>query len=121
DEELDAEGIHAGDVIGETIGAGAREERRLRRARVPPLRETALRVGVDERHRPRAGAVRLDREVTREGGLAGPALLGCDGDNVHFDSPGEPDSVEVEVTRESWNRVELTLGILPNSRVTAAS
>src|SRR5437868_2890931 len=62
----------------------AREERRLRRARVPPLRETALRVGVDERHRPGAGTVRLDREMTREGGLAGPALLGCDGDNVHI-------------------------------------
>src|SRR5437660_1603798 len=95
---------------GSDIPRACRSRWRRGRARVPPRRETALRVGVDERHRPGAGTVRLDREMTREGGLAGPALLGCDGDNVHFDSPGEPDSVEVEVTRESWNRVELTLG-----------
>src|SRR6185437_4842553 len=71
DEELDAELAHARDVGGEAPGAGARKERRLRRARVPPLRETALRIGVDQRHRPEARAISLDREMTRQRRLAG--------------------------------------------------
>ena len=83
-QQLDAELAHALDVGGKPARAGAREERGLGRARVPPFGQAALRVGVDERHRAEAGAVGLDGEMPGHRCLARPALLGRDSDNVHM-------------------------------------
>ena len=56
-------------------------------ARVPPGRERALRIGIDQRHRPGAGELGLDRQMARQRGLAGAALLRAERDDVHRNDP----------------------------------
>src|SRR5690348_8701850 len=60
------------------------EVRRGRLARVPPMRETALRIGIDQRHRADVRLVRLDREMARQSRLARAALLRGHHENMHW-------------------------------------
>jgi hypothetical protein len=60
---------------------------RGRLAGIPPMGEAALRVSVDQRDLAGTGPACLHGKVTRQGGLAGPALLGCSDDDVHADAP----------------------------------
>ncbi len=52
-------------------------------ARIPPMRQRALRVGIDQRDFARPGAAGLDRQMAGQGGLARPTFLGCADDGVH--------------------------------------
>ena len=60
------------------------DEMRLGRlARVPPMRQAALRIGVDQRHGAGARFTGFHRQMPGQGGLARSALLGGRNDGVH--------------------------------------
>ncbi|MEI9886188.1 MAG: hypothetical protein WDN08_06730 [Rhizomicrobium sp.] len=82
DGEADAGRLQLDEGLAELQQSDLGEMRRRRFPRVPPMRQRALRVGVDQRHRADAGAVGLDREMAGQRGLPRAALLGGQYQNV---------------------------------------
>jgi hypothetical protein len=70
------------DVWTQIGDGGLGEGRRRRLARVPPLGEAPLGIGVDDGDGSRAGHFGLDRDMPRERGLARAALLRSQDDDL---------------------------------------
>ena len=65
DEQVDAQPLHAFDILWQLRNDRPGEYRRIRLPLVPPIGQAALRVRVDERDRARARAFRLYRQMAR--------------------------------------------------------
>src|SRR3546814_16798732 len=75
------------EIGGEPRERGLRKRRIIGVALVPPIRERTLWIDIDQDHRPAAATLRLNRQLTRNTGLAAPDLP-----RVHYyESPSRTD------------------------------
>jgi len=88
--------------IGREAGdGGLGEGGEIVRAFVPPIGQRALRIDIDQHDRTSPGALRLDRQMPGERGLARAALLRCNCQNP----------------QSSYPRLECGAGDPPNGRI----
>jgi hypothetical protein len=70
-------------VLRQTGDVDGGKERRLGCTLIPPVRQAALGVGIDDGDRARAGALGGDGQMGAQRGLAGAAFLRSNSQDVH--------------------------------------
>jgi hypothetical protein len=75
-DQLEADALEVIETSIQLFQRRLRESGRGGRPRVPPFGQRPLGIGVDQRDGSIARTLRLDRDVTRQGRLSRPALLG---------------------------------------------